>query len=265
MILRFPSLCALAMLLIGACQSKNDLSIAPFPENKSAALSLTFDDGCITGLTKISPLLREYDITGTFFLNPVFISQDSIWEQWRILANQGFEIGNHGYSHISLENIVDDSVLQFEVERSRETIEQRVDKRVISFAHPYDRSNIIADSVVLKNHIASRIIPDRKSLKLAMDSKTSFENINSFISKVIKRQRMSCVSIHGIDNDCWEPISMQTFTHLLNTIQKNKDELFVSPILVFHDRRRKSAASSGRGSPFHSLGLFWPGFGKVAN
>ena len=42
----------------------------PWPDNCRGAISLTFDDGHPTHLEKALPILAEYDLRATFYLNP---------------------------------------------------------------------------------------------------------------------------------------------------------------------------------------------------
>jgi peptidoglycan/xylan/chitin deacetylase (PgdA/CDA1 family) len=75
----------------------------PWPEECAGAVSLTFDDGRASQLERVVPILAEYDLLATFYVNPRGRSEDE-WrtrlEPWRAVQAAGHEIGNHSLSHV---------------------------------------------------------------------------------------------------------------------------------------------------------------------
>lgn len=70
----------------------------PWPDGRSGAISLTFDDGMRSQAEVAAPLLQQYGLRGTFYVNP----RENYREQlapWRAVADAGHEIGNHTVSH----------------------------------------------------------------------------------------------------------------------------------------------------------------------
>lgn len=74
----------------------------PWADGCSGAVSLTFDDGRASHLARAVPILDEYRLRGTFYLNPRGKSE----EEWRArlapwvgVQGVGHEIGNHSLSH----------------------------------------------------------------------------------------------------------------------------------------------------------------------
>lgn len=82
--------------------------IADWPQGRTAALSIRFDDSHPTHLSKAVPILREYGFKGTFMVNPgpkepssrqnyAFETQHAEWEA---LMKQGdMELANHSAHH----------------------------------------------------------------------------------------------------------------------------------------------------------------------
>jgi peptidoglycan/xylan/chitin deacetylase (PgdA/CDA1 family) len=64
---------------------------APWPENCRGAISLTFDDGHPTHLEKALPILAEYDLRATFYLNPRGDDWLANLAPWRDVARAGQE------------------------------------------------------------------------------------------------------------------------------------------------------------------------------
>lgn len=76
----------------------------PFPKGCVCAVSLTFDDGLQSQFEVAVPILNERNLRATFYLNPKGNDPESDdwqqrWENWKIVAEQGHEIGNHSLTH----------------------------------------------------------------------------------------------------------------------------------------------------------------------
>ena len=76
----------------------------PWPDNCQAAVSLTFDDGSASHLDIAMPILAEYDLRGTFYINPRGDDWTQRYLPWREAALTGHEIGNHTIQHICTRN-----------------------------------------------------------------------------------------------------------------------------------------------------------------
>lgn len=75
-----------------------------FPEGCRGAVSLTFDDGLPSHLSAALPVLEEFGLKGTFYLNPQDIggSPGSYVDRlspWKPAADNGHEMGNHSLLH----------------------------------------------------------------------------------------------------------------------------------------------------------------------
>jgi peptidoglycan/xylan/chitin deacetylase (PgdA/CDA1 family) len=68
-----------------------------WPDDKKAALSLTWDDARHTQTVKGTPLLDRYGIKATFFVVPSAVKREL--EGWKRAVAAGHEIGNHSVNH----------------------------------------------------------------------------------------------------------------------------------------------------------------------
>lgn len=82
--------------------------IAPWPQGRTAALSIRFDDSHPTHLSKAIPILREYGFKGTFMVNPGPKEPGSRqnydfeiqYAKWESVMKQGdMELANHSAHH----------------------------------------------------------------------------------------------------------------------------------------------------------------------
>ncbi|MGA2775287.1 MAG: polysaccharide deacetylase family protein [Candidatus Omnitrophota bacterium] len=108
---------------------------------------VTFDDGWKDNYTNAFPILKKYNIPVTFFVTagyvnktviPDVVSENDIfmnWQEIKEVAECGISIGSHTISHRILSNL-SDAELEKEIVGSKNEIEQRLGKSVISFAYP---------------------------------------------------------------------------------------------------------------------------------
>jgi len=72
--------------------------ISPWPDTCQGAVSLTFDDGLPSQLALAIPMLEQYGLQATFYINPGDDYQEKL-APWHAVAHAGHEIGNHSVSH----------------------------------------------------------------------------------------------------------------------------------------------------------------------
>src|SRR5262245_48664222 len=69
-----------------------------WPDGRSAAIALTYDDALTSQLDVAIPQLDAAGLKGTFFLTAGNMSQQDI-ARWRAAAAEGHELGNHTIFH----------------------------------------------------------------------------------------------------------------------------------------------------------------------
>lgn len=68
-----------------------------WPQNKRAALSISFDDSRVSQWEKGIPILDEYNIKSTFYVVPRVIQHHI--NEWKAVLANGHEIANHTVNH----------------------------------------------------------------------------------------------------------------------------------------------------------------------
>jgi len=117
----------------------------PWPGDRSAAVSLTFDDAMQTHLDIAGPVLKKHGLNGTFF---AITGRSSTWlkrpEDWKRMAAEGNEIGSHTVHHPCMlkaikphsQNYTPEMMLK-EMRESSESIIARLGvRRGLTFAYP---------------------------------------------------------------------------------------------------------------------------------
>lgn len=119
-----------------------------WPQRKSAAISLTFDDARPSQIDNGLPLLDKYGIKATFYVlaSPPFDNVKKRLFQWKQAVSNGHEMGNHTLTHPcsgnfswSRENALEDYTLEKmskEIDNANNTIEKLIGIRPVTFAYP---------------------------------------------------------------------------------------------------------------------------------
>ncbi len=108
-------------------------------------VAITLDDGYQDFYTQAFPILQKYGFNTTVFLPTAYIGETArqfnkaeclTWSQIRELHTEGIEFGSHTVTHPQLKsmNMAD---VEYEVQASKDTIEQALGCSVKSFAYPY--------------------------------------------------------------------------------------------------------------------------------
>jgi peptidoglycan/xylan/chitin deacetylase (PgdA/CDA1 family) len=110
---------------------------------------LTVDDGFVSFVDHVLPLLRRLSIPATVFIVPGLLGQRASWMageegarrlmdegHLEVLRKSGIELGGHGWTHRDL-TACGDQELDDEVGRCGEYLRQRWDQKTPWFCYPY--------------------------------------------------------------------------------------------------------------------------------
>ncbi|MCH8494539.1 MAG: polysaccharide deacetylase family protein [Balneolales bacterium] len=111
---------------------------------------ITFDDGYLDTLENAIPVLLELNMRAVIFVmgnrNLNYAGWDQLDEpeecplmsddQIRSVQEMGFEIGAHSLNHVSLTDLTEGEIA-YEVYRSKEILENIIEKPILTFSYPY--------------------------------------------------------------------------------------------------------------------------------
>lgn len=79
--------------------SSSALSQFDWPNDAIAAVSLSYDDALNSHLDNVAPALDKYNLKGSFYLTLSSPVVKNRLEEWRTIAKNGHELGNHSLNH----------------------------------------------------------------------------------------------------------------------------------------------------------------------
>ena len=113
---------------------------------------ITFDDGYKDNYTNAYPIMKKYGFTGTIFVVTGFLGvydNYMTWEQAKELADNGFSIESHTYSHKSMTEASDEEISK-ELTKSRDTIRNKLGIDADFMAYPTGTYNLHIAELVQK-------------------------------------------------------------------------------------------------------------------
>lgn len=152
-------------------------------ENKKGAVSISFDDASMTQITEGVPVLEKYGMTATYAVvtewmdeNPSlsaetgnFAIEKFGWKQARELLEKGNEIASHNFSHIKLDTIPEDRVLEM-MKQSKLITEKNIHQPVFTFVFPYSSTKPFLFPLTQKaGYLFARTGTDQTNIKNTLD------------------------------------------------------------------------------------------------
>ena len=113
---------------------------------------ITFDDGYKDNYTNAYPIMKKYGFKGTIFVVTGFLGvydNYMTWEQAKELADNGFSIESHTYSHKSMTEASDEEISK-ELTKSRDTVKNKLGIDADFMAYPTGTYNLHIAELVQK-------------------------------------------------------------------------------------------------------------------
>jgi peptidoglycan/xylan/chitin deacetylase (PgdA/CDA1 family) len=118
------------------------LTKSNFYQKTEVRIDFSFDDGHKLDL-RVAEVLNRYDIKAVFYIVLDWIGRDRFltWEDIKELDKQGHKIGSHTMSHPSDLKLVYDEQLHYEIQNSKDLLENALGHPITSFSYPRGRAD----------------------------------------------------------------------------------------------------------------------------
>lgn len=90
---------SLSKVLLLVCGLSSAFTICAATNNSKIAVSLSYDDALASQLDNALPALNKHNFKASFYLVPAANTVSSRLDEWRAVAQQGHELGNHSLFH----------------------------------------------------------------------------------------------------------------------------------------------------------------------
>lgn len=227
-----------------------------WPGGAKAAICLTYDDGLSSHVNSVRQGLRAYGFKATFFptLAATSIKQEMV--KWKLLRQDGHELGNHTIYHPCMKSDKGMEWIKDYHDLDRYSISQILDEikvansflkaldglDVRTFAYPC--AHIYAGKLSFKDSLANYvtaarnasverlpIIPiedlDLFSVQSWAPNGHSGKELIAYVKDVVRAGTLSTFTFHGVGAEHMS-ITVQAHEELLNYLKSHSDEVWVT-------------------------------------
>ena len=246
------------------------VTVARWPGDRVAAISLTFDDAMSTQLNSVGPILRRHRLNGTFFVTTGKSQWSDRKKEWRQLATDGDEIANHTVNHPCLLKEIEPhsqsytpEMMEAEVRDAAAEIEKTIGShRGLTFAYPCGnmsfgpisdqaRNQALYLTFVARHSFAARGYgsggpqdPEDMNVLTITDlgatAGKDFTSLLEMASPAILAKNWGVYCFHGVGGE-WLSIKTETLEELAGYLERHS-EIWTAPFgdVVRYIRERES-------------------------
>lgn len=286
-----PSLFVLLTAVsVVAQQAQTKVTVARWPQDRTAAISLTFDDAMATHLDVAAPILKKHQLNGTFFVSTGLGVWEKRKEEWKQLAKDGNELGDHTVHHPCLLPEIEPhsqeytpEMMQAEIRDSAKAVSEVVpQQRGLTFAYPCGdlsfgppadqaTNSALYLKFVAEYAFGARIIgpggaqdPDDISVLAITDlgstEKKDFSGLLAMADPVIQQHQWGVYCFHGIGGE-YLSVSSSAFDELDAYLDTHR-EIWTAPFgdVLRYIQERQSAVLDIHGNSDGSVDIMlgWP-------
>lgn len=212
-----------------------ETAVLKWKDGKKAVFFLAFDDSCDSHLKTAIPLLNQYGMVGTFYVNqgkPQYRKALAVWEK-ALPTNPAMVYGNHTFTHVGATNAAQ---LDVELSRSAEAIQACYPARkqpfLVSFGRPGGVPWKVSDNEKIAALATYHLIERPAFFSYPFHVKTTDEVVG-LVDKAIAKGDMGHLDFHGVGGD-WLVTPTDMFTALLNKLAACSNQVWVTDHITYH-------------------------------
>ncbi len=229
-----------------------------WPGDRTAAISLTFDDAMQTQIENAGPVLDKHNLRGTFF---VITGSSGTWLQraddWRRLASQGNEIASHTVTHPCLLPEIEPHSQDYSPEMmhkelrdsARDIMARLGTERGLTFAYACGnmsfgpplaqaRNQALYIDDVAESYFAARgyggggsVAPEELNIltvpDLGLTAGRDFPGLLAMMDPAVRQHQWGIFAFHGVGGE-WLSVSTQALDELASYLQRHA-EIWTAP------------------------------------
>ena len=294
-VMRFMWFGLLAILYVSTARAQSTspkasiASIARWPQDRSAAISLTFDDGINTDLDFAGPILKKHRLNGTFFVATTMGPWEKRKQEWKQLARDGNELANHTVHHpCLLPEITPHSqdytpeMMEHEIADAAREIDALLDShRGLTFAYPCGNMSFGQPQDEVKNAAlytryvsehafaargvgAGAVSPEELNVldisDLGPTADKSFVDLLNLATPAFQAHNWGVYCFHGVGGD-WLAITPEALDELAGYLERHSEvwsATFGDVLRYIQERKAASVAIQNADSNAVAVTVRWP-------
>lgn len=209
--------------------SDHGFRVAKYKDDKTCAISYTFDDGLKEHYTLVAPAFKELAFKGTFWINGSRVNADAnsikdttrvTWDNLKEMAEQGHEISNHGWAHRNfgrhtLEEIRED------IHKNDSVILVNTSIMPRTFCYPNNKKTPEGFLIASENRVGTRL------LQRSIGGKSTRENLEQWVDDLLDSGSWGVGMTHGITYGYDRFSSADIFWEHLKKVKAREDTIWV--------------------------------------
>lgn len=220
----------LGLILLSAFACRAQVAIAPFKLDYAGAFAFTFDDALPSQLIYAVPYLNQVGLKGSFYLitgnvadgaagGPA-IGKQTVWADWKAVADSGHEIGSHTLTHRDLTAMTAEEAAQ-ELTGSAQAIRDKLGITPVTLAYPYNAWNLAVHRLALKTYVAARL--SQVGYGDVAGFAATAAAMNGYADAAVAGKKLQIGMIHGL-TEPYAPMDTAQFLEHLKYCRKLMDE-----------------------------------------
>jgi sialate O-acetylesterase len=250
---------SISIIIIGFLQLGifNNYAQAKVDHNKKCIVCLTYDDGIDIDLDNVIPVLDSLGFKATFYVPVNSESLNKRMDEWKAIAKNGHELGNHSSFHPCFGKSMKRDFVTADYDLDNYSMQRMVDeiklansflkaldgKTKRTYAYPCGDLKIgnvsiwdkIKDEFVAARGVVGEM-PVLDSIKLGnigsyMEANQSAEEMISLVKQAMKNNTLIVFLFHGVGGGHNINVSLQEHSKLLHFLKLNEKEIWVAPFV----------------------------------
>lgn len=206
------------------------IHIARYKDNKTCAISYTFDDGLAEHYTLAAPQLEKRGFRGTFWIVGSKINQSNrqrkdtthmTWPQLKKMAKKGHEISNHGWAHKSHTPKHTPAEIREDIQKNDSAILANVGIMPRTYCYPGNRKDPEGMKIAEEGRVGTR------THQRSIGSKANPQYLDKWLNALLASGEWGVGMTHGLNYGYDAFNDLQSFWDHLDKVEAMKDQVWV--------------------------------------
>lgn len=203
--------------------------IARYKEDKSCAISYTFDDGLREHYTLVRPHLKKLGFKATFWINgsKINLNENAItdttrmtWKNLREMGSSGHEISNHGWAHKNFGRHTLDEIKK-DIYKNDSAIFAHIGIMPRTFCYPNNKKTPEGFKVASENRVGTRTV------QYSVGGKSTNENLEKWVNTLLDTNGWGVTMTHGITYGYDHFQSEDILWNHLKEVKSQEDKIWI--------------------------------------